>query len=51
MQLICFLYDDFKKAINMALNKDGSSMFDYDDGLGSEELKRKDSRIFEVIAQ
>ncbi|EQF26125.1 bacterial regulatory s, gntR family protein [Clostridioides difficile CD160] len=36
-----FPIDSFKNAVNMALSKDGSSIFDYDEGLGSEELREK----------
>lgn len=36
-----FPIEDFKKAINIALNKEGSSMFEYDDGLGFEKLRVK----------
>ena len=36
-----FPIDDFKKAVNMALTKDGSSIFEYDEGLGSESLREK----------
>lgn len=32
---------DFKSAVNMALSKDGSSIFEYDEGLGSEDLRQK----------
>ncbi len=34
-----FPIDDFKKAINMALESDGASIFNYDDGHGIAELK------------
>ena len=34
-----FPIDDFKKAINMALANEGSSLFEYDEGLGSEDLR------------
>ena len=36
-----FPIDDFKKAINIALNKEDSSMFEYEDGLGFEKLREK----------
>ncbi len=36
-----FPIDSFKNAVNMALSKDGSSIFEYDEGLGSEELREK----------
>lgn len=36
-----FPIDDFKEAINMALLNEGSSIFDYDEGLGSEDLREK----------
>ena len=34
-----FPIDDFKEAINMALSNEGSSIFEYDEGLGSEDLR------------
>ncbi|RDY29603.1 PLP-dependent aminotransferase family protein [Romboutsia weinsteinii] len=34
-----FPIDNFKKAVNMALTEDGASIFEYDEGLGSEELR------------
>ncbi|QJA07910.1 PLP-dependent aminotransferase family protein [Romboutsia sp. CE17] len=39
-----FPIDDFKKAINMALSNEGSSIFEYDEGLGSEELRENISK-------
>ncbi|MDK2562878.1 PLP-dependent aminotransferase family protein [Romboutsia sedimentorum] len=36
-----FPIEDFKSAVNMALSKDGSSIFEYDEGLGSEDLRQK----------
>ena len=36
-----FPIDDYKKAINMALENDGSTIFDYDEGKGSKELREK----------
>ena len=36
-----FPLDDFKSAINMALEKDGASIFEYDEGKGSEELREE----------
>lgn len=36
-----FPIEDYKKAINMALERDGSSIFDYDEGKGSKELRQK----------
>lgn len=33
--------DNFKAAINMALEKDGASIFEYDEGKGSEELREE----------
>ncbi|SCH31634.1 2-aminoadipate transaminase [uncultured Clostridium sp.] len=36
-----FPIDDFKEAINMALINEGSSIFEYDEGLGSEDLREK----------
>ncbi|WP_297130878.1 MocR-like pyridoxine biosynthesis transcription factor PdxR [Terrisporobacter sp.] len=46
-----FPIDNFKAAINMALEKDGASIFEYDEGKGSNELREelclylKDKRI------
>lgn len=34
-----FPVEDFKKAINMALEKEGASLFDYDEGLGYTDLR------------
>lgn len=34
-----FPINDFKEAINMALSNEGSSLFEYDEGLGSEDLR------------
>ena len=34
-----FPLENFKSAINMALEKDGASIFEYDEGKGSEELR------------
>ncbi|MGL5693020.1 MAG: PLP-dependent aminotransferase family protein [Peptostreptococcaceae bacterium] len=34
-----FPINDFKEAINMALSNEGASLFEYDEGLGSEELR------------
>ena len=36
-----FPIDDYKKAINMALENDGSTIFDYDEGKGSKDLREK----------
>lgn len=36
-----FPLDNFKAAINMALEKDGASIFEYDEGKGSEELREE----------
>ena len=36
-----FPIQDFKNAINIALNKEDSSMFEYEDGLGFEKLRVK----------
>ncbi len=36
-----FPIEDFKNAVNMALSKDGSSIFEYDEGLGSDDLRQK----------
>ena len=36
-----FPIDDFKEAINMVLNNEGSSIFEYDEGLGNEDLRKK----------
>ena len=36
-----FPLEDFKRAINIALNKEDSSMFEYEDGLGFEKLREK----------
>ena len=36
-----FPLSDFKAAINMALDKDGASIFEYDEGKGSEELREE----------
>ncbi|MEG1311188.1 MAG: PLP-dependent aminotransferase family protein [Romboutsia sp.] len=36
-----FPIEDFKSAINMALSKEGSSIFEYDEGLGSDDLRNK----------
>lgn len=36
-----FPIEDFKNAVNMALTHDGSSIFEYDEGLGSEDLRGK----------
>lgn len=36
-----FPIQDFKSAINIALNKEDSSMFEYEDGLGFEKLRVK----------
>ncbi|GAA3660764.1 PLP-dependent aminotransferase family protein [Asaccharospora irregularis] len=36
-----FPIEDFKSAVNMALTHDGSSIFEYDEGLGSEDLRGK----------
>ncbi len=36
-----FPLDNFKAAINMALEKDGASIFEYDEGKGSEELRKE----------
>lgn len=36
-----FPIEDYKKAINMALENDGASIFDYDEGKGSIELRKK----------
>ena len=36
-----FSIQDFKNAINIALNKEDSSMFEYEDGLGFEKLRVK----------
>ncbi|WP_027702506.1 PLP-dependent aminotransferase family protein [Metaclostridioides mangenotii] len=35
-----FPIDSFKYAVNMALEKDGNSIFDYEEGLGSEDLRK-----------
>lgn len=36
-----FPIEDYKKAINMALERDGSTIFDYDEGKGSKELREE----------
>lgn len=36
-----FPIDDFKEAINMALTNEGSTIFEYDEGLGYEPLREK----------
>ncbi|MGL4911351.1 MAG: PLP-dependent aminotransferase family protein [Romboutsia sp.] len=36
-----FPIEDFKSAVNMALSKEGSSIFEYDEGLGFEDLRDK----------
>lgn len=36
-----FPIDNFKAAINMALEKDGASIFEYDEGKGSNELREE----------
>ena len=36
-----FPIEDFKKAINMALNESGSTIFEYDEGPGNEKLREK----------
>lgn len=36
-----FPIEDFKSAINMALSKEGSSIFEYDEGLGYDKLRKK----------
>ncbi|WP_199533645.1 MocR-like pyridoxine biosynthesis transcription factor PdxR [Romboutsia maritimum] len=36
-----FPIEDFKNAVNMALTQDGSSIFEYDEGLGSNSLREK----------
>ncbi|MEW9078169.1 PLP-dependent aminotransferase family protein [Terrisporobacter glycolicus] len=36
-----FPLDNFKSAINMALENDGASIFEYDEGKGSEELREE----------
>lgn len=36
-----FPLDNFKKAINMALEEDGASIFEYDEGKGSDELREE----------
>lgn len=36
-----FPIEDFKNAVNMALTQDGSSIFEYDEGLGSNSLRKK----------
>ncbi|WP_434797309.1 PLP-dependent aminotransferase family protein [Terrisporobacter vanillatitrophus] len=36
-----FPLDNFKAAINMALENDGASIFEYDEGKGSEELREE----------
>ena len=36
-----FPVDDFKESINMALEKEGNSIFEYDDGLGFLNLREK----------
>ena len=36
-----FPIEDFKSAVNMALSKEGSSIFEYDEGLGFEDLRQK----------
>lgn len=36
-----FPIEDFKRAINIALNKEDSSMFEYEDSLGFEKLREK----------
>lgn len=36
-----FPLDNFKAAINMALEEDGASIFEYDEGKGSEELREE----------
>lgn len=36
-----FPLEDFKSAINMALEKDGASIFEYDEGKGSEQLREE----------
>ena len=36
-----FPLDNFKAAINMALEKDGASIFEYDEGKGSEKLREE----------
>lgn len=36
-----FPIEDFKNAVNMALSKDVSSIFEYDEGLGLDELREK----------
>lgn len=35
-----FPIDSFKYAVNMALERDGNSIFDYEEGLGSEDLRK-----------
>mgnify|MGYP002240936103 CR=1 FL=1 len=40
-----------KNAINIALNKEDSSMFEYEDGLGFEKLRVKMVEYFESLAQ
>ena len=39
-----FPIEDYKKAINMALERDGSTIFDYDEGKGSKELREEISK-------
>ena len=36
-----FPFNNFKEAINMALEEDGASIFEYDEGKGSEELREE----------
>ena len=36
-----FPIEDFKSAVNMALSKDAGSLFEYDEGLGLDELREK----------
>ena len=36
-----FPLDNFKSAINMALEKEGASIFEYDEGMGCEDLRKE----------
>ena len=36
-----FPLDNFKSAINMALEKEGASIFEYDEGMGREDLRKE----------
>ena len=36
-----FPIEDFKSAVNMALSEEGSSIFEYDEGLGFDDLRQK----------